>query len=57
MAGKKQSSLTSLWDDSGGQSELWVLLAASKYCPGRLLQNALAGDGFENHSSIAERTW
>lgn len=46
----------SLRSDSGGQSELWDLLAASKYCLSRLLQNALAGDGFENHSSITDGT-
>lgn len=49
--------LQSLWDGSGGQSKLWELLAASKYRLSRLLQNALAGDGFKNHSSITGMTW
>lgn len=44
-------------DDSGRQPELCDLLAASKYCLSGLLQNALAGDGFENHSSITDGAW
>ena len=55
--GRRSLYLHSLRDDSGGQSELWDLLAASKYCQSGLLQNASAGDGFENHSSITDGTW
>lgn len=50
--GRRSLYLHSFRDDSGGQSELWVLLAASQYCQSRLLKDALAGDHFENHSSL-----
>lgn len=55
--GRRSLYLPSFRDDSGGQSELWVLLAASQYCESGLLQDALAGDHFENHSSITVGTW
>lgn len=55
--GRRSLYLPSLRDDSGGPSELWDLLAASKYCQSGLLQNASAGDGFENRSSITDGTW
>ena len=55
--GRRSLYLHSFRDDSGGQSELWVLLAASQYCQSGLLQEALAGDRFENHSSITVGIW